>query len=218
MTPARFLIVMAAAALTSSVAQLKAEPQWGAPAQAPRYSQTASAALNEGYTRGLRAGEEDGRRGQPFTFNDESDYRRADNGYRSQYGSRDRYRDQFRDGFEQGYREGYRRYAYDRRNGPPWSNGRGPGRLPNNRDTGPYGGGYNQYANVAFENGFNDGYDEGRSDGRARRANDPIAERRYRSADHGFNDRYGSRDAYKNTYRQGFLQGYQRGYREDYYR
>ena len=202
----RFLTVIAAAALMVPAARLHAAPQWGVPGPSgwpSGYSQTASPAYNEGYQRGIRSGEEDGRRGQSFNFTDESDYRRADTGYRSQYGNRERYRDQFRVGFEQGYRDGYARYGSNRRNGPPIGN---YGRT--------YNGAYHQLSNIAYENGFTDGYDEGRKDGRGRRLNDPIAESRYRNADHGFNSRYGPRELYKDTYRQGFLQGYDRGYRE----
>lgn len=217
MVATRSLIVITALALMVPVARLHAAPQWGIPGPSgspSRSSQYASPAYDQGYQRGVRAGDEDGRRGQSFNFTDESDYRRADTGYRSQYGNRGRYQDQFRVGYEQGYRAGYARYGYNGRNGSPWSNGQGAGRIPNGNYGGNYNGGYNQGTNVAFENGFTDGYDEGGKDGRGRRVNEPVAESRYRSGDHGFNSRYGSRDVYKNTYRQGFLQGYDRGYRE----
>jgi hypothetical protein len=213
---------MAALAMMVPVARLQAAPQWQ-PLPTQRYSST-SPAYDEGYQRGVRAGENDGRLRRSFNFADESDYRRADTGYRSQFGNRDRYRDQFRSGFEQGYRAGYARYGSELRNG----------RLPNGNYSGNYnsgnynggnygggnygggnfGGGYAQNTNVAFQNGSADGYDEGLNDGRNRHADDPVAESRYRNADHGFNGRYGSRDLYRNAYRQGFLQGYERGYRE----
>jgi hypothetical protein len=215
---------LAALALMAPAAQLHAAPQFGIQGriQTPRYSPYTSPAYDEGYQRGLRAGENDGRRGRSFNFADEGDYRRADTGYRSQYGARDRYRDQFRGGFEQGYRDGYGRYGYDRRNGSGYPNYPGQGRSPyGNSPYGNYGGNYNgsyPVSNVAYENGFKDGFDEGAKDGRGRRANDPIAESRYRNGDHGFNGRYGARELYKTAYRQGFLQGYDRGYRENWYR
>jgi len=208
MVTIRSLAAIAALALVVPAARLHAAPQWSLQIQAGR-SPYASWGYDEGYQRGVRSGEEDGRRGQSFNFTDESDYRRADMGYRSQFGNRDRYRDQFRVGFEQGYREGYGRYGSDRRYGSPRPYIPAPGNYG-----GYANGGYNQVSNVAFENGFADGYNEGLNDGRSRHRDDPIAESRYRNADHGFNSRYGSRDVYRNTYRQGFLQGYERGYRE----
>ena len=168
-------------------------------------------AYNEGYQRGVRSGDEDGRRGESFSFSDESDFRRADAGYRREYGNVDWYRNEFRRGFEQGYRTGYDRYGYDRRNGrpgpPPWSNGRG--NSPFERYGGNYR--YNQY-DLASQTGFNDGYERGLDDGRDRRRNDPFAESRYRDGDHGYDRRYGPRDAYKINYREAFRQGYERGY------
>src|SRR5215471_15838916 len=67
---------------------------------------------------------------------------------------------------------------------------------------------------IAFDTGYNDGYTEGLNDGRRRHRNDPYAESRYRSADHGFNWHYGSREAYRFRYRDGFQSGYERGYRD----
>jgi flagellar biosynthesis/type III secretory pathway protein FliH len=209
MVTIRSLAAIAALTLIVPAARLHAAPQWSFLGQGVRSAPYASPAYNEGYQRGVRSGEEDGRRGRSFNFTDESDYRRADTGYRSQYGNRDRYRDQFRVGFEQGYREGYGRYGNDRRYGSDRRYVPAPGNYG-----GYNNGGYNQVSNVAFENGYADGYDEGLNDGRARHRDDPIAESRYRSGDHGFNSRYGSREIYRNNYRQGFLQGYERGYRD----
>ena len=188
-------------------------------AQSP-WDRSSSPAENEGYSRGYRAGEEDSRRGQAFDYRDESDYRSADSGYRSQYGSRDRYRDIFRLGFERGYGEGYGRYrddygynngGYNNGNGRGW----GRGRAGNSGiwGTDRYGSGYGRN-NVAYQIGFTDGYDEGVKDGRDRKRFDPVAESRYRSGDHGYNSRYGTRDAYKIDYRRAFLDGYDRGYQD----
>lgn len=66
----------------------------------------------------------------------------------------------------------------------------------------------------AFSNGYEDGYDKGRDDGRDRDRFDPNRHSRYRSADHGYERRYGSKDVYRNVYRDGFRDGYQAGYRE----
>jgi len=158
---------------------------------------------NQGYERGQRAGLDDGRRAEPFRFDDEADYRRGDIGYRSDYGSKDRYRSDFRLGFEAGYRSSYRRY--DGQLGragapPPWSNGRGIG----NRSIARY--------DLAAQFGYNDGYEAGLRDGQKRRSFDPISEGRYRSGDHGYERSYGSRDVYKANYRDTFRMGYEEGF------
>jgi hypothetical protein len=78
--------------------------------------------------------------------------------------------------------------------------------YPDNR-----GYGYNA---VPFQNGERDGYEKGRKDARDNDSYDPVRHSWYRSGDRGYNNRYGTRDAYKLTYRDGFESGYERGYRE----
>jgi len=71
---------------------------------------------------------------------------------------------------------------------------------------------------LAFLNGDEDGYEAGLKDRRRGDRFDPIREKRYRSADHGYDRRYGPKDLYKNRYREGFRRGYQEGYRDAAYR
>jgi hypothetical protein len=184
-----------------------------------------SPAFQNGYDRGANAGAEDRRRGDRFDYVDETDYRRATDGYRREYGPEDRYRNEFRYGYQSGYRvgfEGYRqadpygrnqadpygRYEDPRQYGrgragvpPPWANGRGRYGAPGRYD-------------LAYESGFTDGYEAGLDDGDRRRALDPTNERRYRSADHGYERQYGPREVYKNRYREAFRQGYEAGYED----
>lgn len=206
----RHLLWLAAAVL---LVPTTAHAQWLPQARAAQARSIPG--YDEGYQRGVRAGGDDLRRGSAFNFSITIDFRRGDVGYRAQFGSRDAYRAQFRRGFEVGYRTGYgsnrsggyggnydSRY-YDRgmppgRMGiPPWSNGRGPARY-----------------DVAEQQGYSDGYEAGLDDGRDGRRFDPVGERRYRSADRGYNNSYGPRDFYKSTYRNGFLGGYEAGYRD----
>jgi hypothetical protein len=190
------LLSFAAPALTFAAAPQwsgQVAVQWGAQDSLQR-------AYREGHDRGVRAGEVDGRRGDGFRFQDESDYRRGDFGYRREYGSVDRYRAEFRRGFELGYREGFTRFdrGSNGRYGPgPWSNGPGYGRV-----------------DLASRNGYNDGYNEGLHDGRDRNRFNPIGERRYRSGDHGYDRSYGSKDRYKAVYRDAFRDGYEAGFRD----
>jgi hypothetical protein len=81
--------------------------------RAPRvYQEPAFASgFNGGYERGLRDGR-DGGRYDPVRH---SDYRDADHGYRSSYGSKDAYKNNYRAGFRQGYEQGYRDGTRSRR-------------------------------------------------------------------------------------------------------
>jgi opacity protein-like surface antigen len=173
--------------------------------QDPRRAQVATQyGYDEGYRQGLRVGEDHGRRGQQFNFGVAIEYRQGDYGWRPSYGSRDQYRADFRLGFERGYRLGYGQYGQYggyRTSPPPWSNGRDRGA-----------------SDLAFSNGFDDGYKEGLNDGRHRHRNDPYAESRYRSADHGFEKWYGSREQYRLSYRDAFRRGYERGFSEGWHR
>lgn len=188
----RLLIVAVTVAIAAPACAVAASPQWGPPRASPAFS--------SGYERGQRAGIQDAHRGDRFGFADETEYRRADAGYRSRYGSRSEYRVEFRRGFEQGYRDGYERAAWaarDRRGVPAWG------------DTGARDRGR---TDVASETGYSDGYEAGMSDARGRRRFDPLSESRYRSGDRGYRREYGSREVYKDLYRRAFRAGYARGF------
>ncbi len=72
--------------------------------------------------------------------------------------------------------------------------------------------GNSRYSGPAFDNGYRDGLDKGREDARDRDSFDPVRHSRYRSADRGYNSRYGSKEQYKLAYRDGFEAGYSQGY------
>ena len=150
---------------------------------------------NEGYQRGQSAGAEDSRRGDRFEFTDESDYRRGDAGYRSQYGNRDRYRDSFRYGYQEGYRNGYGGYG-QYGNGHMATGAMAVGPSGNAYPRWPNGG-YTDRYDPAHQTGLNDGYEAGLDDGRDNRRFDPVSEGRFRSANRGYESEYGSREAYK---------------------
>jgi hypothetical protein len=198
---------LALAAPSAAIAQVR--PQWNAPS---------STAYNEGFARGRSAGAEDFRRGQRFNFADETDYRRGDYGYRSQYGNRDRYRDDFRRGFAEGYRAGYARTDF--RSTPYYTPAPAP--YPNagfgapGANFGYSGGAYLNRNDLAASTGYDDGYREGLNDGRSRHRDDPFAESRYRGGDHGYQGWYGPRDLYRTRYRDAFRAGYEAGYRDGF--
>ena len=68
-------------------------------------------ATSKGYDSGYDRGLTDGREGQRYDPVRHRDYRDAERGYISSYGSRDGYRTNFRTGFRQGYEDGYREGA-----------------------------------------------------------------------------------------------------------
>lgn len=85
----------------------------------------------------------------------------------------------------------------------------------NSQRRGPFGdrGEYNyRYSKPAIENGYRDGFDKGREDARDRDRYNPERHGRYRSADRGYERRYGDKDDYRRIYRRGFQQGYRDGY------
>ena len=71
-------------------------------------------AQENGYRDGLRQGQDDLNRRRRYDYNDDSRYRDASNGYRSEYGNRDEYRRAYREGFKNGYEDGYRRNGNNR--------------------------------------------------------------------------------------------------------
>jgi hypothetical protein len=88
-----------------------------------------------------------------------------------------------------------------------------PRRIPSGA-SGTYPG-VGQYANVAFDRGYEDGYEKGREDARDNDQYDPGRHGRFRSADHGYERRYGSKAEYQRVYREGFRRGYDEGYRDN---
>ena len=216
----RHYLVPVLGALTLAMAA-PAAAQWGRPdARYGSSSEVTRVAYDRGYTEGVKEGEKDGRGRDAFDYQDERDYQRADVGYNNRYGSASRYRDVFRQGFAAGYTEGYRRFSP---RGYGYGSGNGSYR---NRGYGAYGGdGYPPYAQgrderylAPFEIGARDGFDKGVEDVRDNDRYDPRRHKWYREGDHDYNNRYGSRDLYKDEYRRGFLVGYERGYREGRYR
>ncbi|MQA30014.1 MAG: hypothetical protein GEU82_09270 [Luteitalea sp.] len=191
--PAAFALVVLAA--------MPACASYRGPYGRPGNARVDDRAYRNGYDRGRSEGESDARRGRSFDYGRHDDYRDADDRYRGS-GDRGRYREGFRQGFIRGYNDGYRRYA---RNDSRPPQGRRPVFGQPSR--------YPVYASPAAEIGYRDGIARGREDARERRRFDPVRAPRYRSGDHDYNSRYGSRDDYKRAYRAAFQQGYEQGYR-----
>jgi hypothetical protein len=72
---------------------------------------------------------------------------------------------------------------------------------------------YDRYDNPAWSQGYRDGLDKGREDARDNDRYDLDRHSWYRSADRGYESRYGSRAEYRTWYRDAFEAGYQEGYR-----
>jgi hypothetical protein len=126
------------------------------------------------------------------------------------------YRDQYPSQYPGDVRrdDGYGRYPSTdgRRPNPNGSTtGRTAGRdqYPN---TYPYPDARNSrgnYSSEAFRKGYEDGVYKGREDVGDGDSFDPARHSWYRSADRGYNSRYGSKDDYRAEYRRGFLDGYE---------
>jgi hypothetical protein len=168
-------------------------------------------AYDRGFREGVTEGERDARSRDAFRFQDERDFQRADIGYDRRYGSVEQYRTLFREGFADGYADGYRRYGSrygndrygDGRYGPPY--GRGGYGYPQGRDE--------RYLSP-YDIGARDGFEKGQEDARDRDRFDPRRHEWYRDAERGYDDdRFGSRERYRDEYRRGFLVGYEQGYR-----
>jgi hypothetical protein len=65
---------------------------------------------------------------------------------------------------------------------------------------------------AAYDNGYHEGVIAGERDARARRGFDYGRERSYKSADRGYDRRFGARGQYRQAYRRGFQIGYRDGY------
>jgi hypothetical protein len=74
-----------------------------------RWEEGARQAQETGYQTGLHDGRWDVDHNRPFRFQEESTYKRADQGYEERFGDRARYQEVFRKAYEHGYREGYHR-------------------------------------------------------------------------------------------------------------
>jgi hypothetical protein len=81
-------------------------------------------------------------------------------------------------------------------------------------NTSRYPGSYGVNNSVSYDNGYRDGLEKGREDANRNNSYDPVRHSWYRSADRGYNNRYGTKDAYKLTYRDGFEAGYEQSYRQ----
>ena len=89
------------------------------------------------------------------------------------------------------------------RDGYPGTSG-----YPDNRY--PSGASYNS---LAYRNGYQDGIAKAQEDTRDNDAYDPARHGWYKSANRGYESRYGTREQYAAEYRDGFLQGYRENHR-----
>lgn len=69
-----------------------------------------------------------------------------------------------------------------------------------------------QRMDLAFGTGLNDGYEEGYEDGEKRHRFEPTREGRYKSANRGYDRRYGPKELWQARYRDGFRRGYEDGF------
>ena len=184
---------------------------------------------DDGYSAGLRHGEDDYRRG--IGYDPESrELKKADGGRKISH--KGDYKNGFREGYVAGYREGYEgRGSYNRGRYPDsrypdtrypdtrypdtrYPDTRYPDNYPNTRypDTRyPYPTGNSRYGtayDMGRQQGYQDGAEKGRSDYEKNRTPDVNRHDWYRNADHNYRSSYGSKREYQDGYRQGFEQAY----------
>jgi hypothetical protein len=160
------------------------------------------AAFENGAREGREEDRVDARARHQFSFAQHHEYRDADEGYRPSDGDLQFYRRAFRQGFERGYGEAFKQAAAGYGDGYLY-----PGPQAQIYPTAP------PYASPAVRNGYRDGLEVGRDDARNRDRYDPAGAGRYRSGDHDYDRRYGSKDQYQREYRAAFALGYAEGYR-----
>ena len=71
----------------------------------------------------------------------------------------------------------------------------------------------NEGGQVAEQYGYEDGYNDGADAGRERDAYHPENSGDWQKGTNGYEDRFGSKRAYKQSYRAAYLQGYKDGYK-----
>ena len=105
------------------------------------------------------------------------------------------------------------------RNTGPYGVQSGQGPYAQRSPYGVYGGSTSVYYNSpAFDNGVREGFEKGQEDARKGRSYDILRHEWYRDGDRHYENRYGSRQQYKDIYRRGFQQGYEEGFRDWRYR
>ena len=92
--------------------------RWGDRGRWNDRNQIAQIAQQNGYTDGNRRGQDDANRRRGFNYNDDSEYRNAMRGYRSEFGDRGMYQQAYREGFRRGYEDGYRNRGSNTRRFP----------------------------------------------------------------------------------------------------
>ena len=156
-------------------------------------------AYDNGRREGFARGSDDARRDREFSYTRDKEYRNADKGYRRGDDNRDAYRQTFRQGFQDGYTEAFNQFARAVPRTTPYPRGVRP------RISGIY-------TDPAAQIGYRDGIEAGRNDARRRESFNPERSSRYRSADHDYDRRYGSKADYKREYRAAFQRGYRDGF------
>ena len=104
-------------------------------------------------------------------------------------------------------------FAYRNGSSGAWNRNDGRNEDWRSRDPRWNNGVYDRARTPAYETGFRDGLQRGREDVSRRNSYDLNRHGWYRSADRGYDNRYGSRLDYERWYRDGFEAGYSQAYR-----
>ncbi|MGI8782368.1 MAG: hypothetical protein ACR2L2_01780 [Acidobacteriota bacterium] len=175
----------------------------------------------QGYEDGVRHGREDDQRGSGYDLKSD-EYKKAERGYRKEYGSKGDYKKGYKQGYEQGYSEGYRG-GYSQQSRIPGSERRDRDRRDRDddyrrdrddddrrdRDRNRRG---TRADDFGARQGEQDGYLKGREDRDRNRDFDVERHSDYRKADRGYKREFGDKEDYRDGYRQGFRRTYDDGY------
>lgn len=180
-------------------------------------------AAQQGYQDGMNEGAKDARDNDRYKPEGAKKYKKATEGYRSEYGNKDEYKQAYRRGFLKGYDAGFGQYADNRQgrrgNNDPYYGRDDDGRYDRTGDYGDdngYGGyGSNDAYRVARDQGYRDGVDHGAEHAREGKSYNPEGTRHYKDANEGYRSEYGNKEQYKQAYRESFKRGYDEGYRRD---
>lgn len=175
----------------------------------------------QGYEDGFRHGREDDQRGLGYNLKSD-DYKKAERGYRKEYGSKGDYKKGYKQGYEQGYNEGYQggysrfpgsdRRDRDRRDRDDDYRSDRRGRDDDDRRDRDRNRRGTRAEDFGRLQGEHDGYLKGREDRDRNRDFDPERHSDYRRADRGYKREFGDKEDYRDGYRQGFRRAYEDGY------
>jgi len=190
---AAMLAAMTVALTAAAHSQYDADDDYyrqGDAAQARQYG------YQSGYRDGYNKGRHEGRENDPNDYQT-PDWRQASRGYQDWMGPVWAFQNAYREGYRNGFRSGY--LSVNR----GWGDGDADDFPAVYQDSGA------RFGDRAYQIGFRDGASVAREDVASRKPYNPNPRGRYDDEDHGYNNAYGNKRAYRQEYANGYRAGYQ---------